>query len=235
MLGHILASFRQISFKESKMPLPMVHLAIAVQLQPVWEPSLTSDFLLGSLAPDAIHMRPNTDRSDKKRTHFGYSLDAADLELLQDQLVSRWASDNPMMNFVEGYIAHILTDRLWLQTVVENFRSRLPFGLSMEDQRSLYYQETDQIDFNLFYHEPWRPRIWSQLRTAQAVDFEELLTAAEIAGWRDRTLVWFDQQQEPMVTPIYLTEADVREFIPQAAETIGGYLAAWKSAIQYEA
>ena len=41
------------------MPLPMVHLAISVRMRAQDGRALTPDFLLGSIAPDAIHMRPN--------------------------------------------------------------------------------------------------------------------------------------------------------------------------------
>ncbi|WP_340401130.1 hypothetical protein [Paenibacillus sp. FSL H8-0079] len=47
------------------MPWPMVHFAIASEL--ISEPS--PELLLGSLAPDSIHVRTNT-RTEKAKTHL---------------------------------------------------------------------------------------------------------------------------------------------------------------------
>jgi hypothetical protein len=52
------------------MPLPMVHLAIAVRAHELMGSEPTPAFLLGSIAPDAIHMRPNATRDDKRKTHL---------------------------------------------------------------------------------------------------------------------------------------------------------------------
>jgi hypothetical protein len=64
------------------MPLPMVHLKIAVQSHSLAERSLTPEFLLGSLAPDAIHMRANTNRDDKNRVHL-YVSDGTESEVVE--------------------------------------------------------------------------------------------------------------------------------------------------------
>ncbi len=52
------------------MPLPMVHLAVAIQMHRLEQRIPSPDFLLGSIAPDAIHMRPDTGREDKQRVHL---------------------------------------------------------------------------------------------------------------------------------------------------------------------
>lgn len=49
------------------MPWPMVHFSIAEQL---WNQNPSPEFLLGSIAPDAIHMREGSTRQDKGRTHL---------------------------------------------------------------------------------------------------------------------------------------------------------------------
>ena len=52
------------------MPLPMVHLSVAVALSEKEGRFPSADFLLGSIAPDAIHMRPNSSRLDKEHVHL---------------------------------------------------------------------------------------------------------------------------------------------------------------------
>jgi hypothetical protein len=111
-----------------------------------------------------------------------------------------------------------LTDYLWVETVIDSFRKSIPPGLSDQEERALYYLETDQIDFDLYRRMPWRPGVWSKLAAAQPRDFGPLLTAEEIRQWRDRTLVWFGElKQEPMIEPVTITYRDVEAFIDQTA------------------
>jgi hypothetical protein len=211
------------------MPLPMVHLAIAVRTHELIGSEPISAFLLGSIAPDAIHMRPNTTRSDKQRTHL--LSDASDPEdRCIGQLLDRYRAKGPeALDFVEGYVVHILTDRVWTETVPELLRRQLPAAMPHAERRSLYYQETDQVDFDLYHQMPWRPTVWALLAQARPIDFEPFLTADEIARWRDRTLDWFGAlKREPMIEPAYVTAALVQAFILETAGTLAPYLHEWK-------
>lgn len=55
------------------MPLPMAHLAVAVRIQNLVDRNSFPNFLLGSIAPDAIHMRPGSGPDDKQRGHLSES------------------------------------------------------------------------------------------------------------------------------------------------------------------
>ena len=208
------------------MPLPMVHLAVAVHVHRQEENTPSPDFLLGSIAPDAIHMRPNAGRDDKRRVHLSETHDPHH-ERVRPLLAGYRSDESTALGFAEGYAAHLLTDYLWVETVIDSFRRSIPPGLSDQEERSLYYLETDQIDFCLYHRMPWRPEVWSKLAAAQPRDFSPLLTAEEIGQWRDRTLVWFEElKQEPMIEPVYITYADVEAFIDQAAhETMRAFAA----------
>lgn len=211
------------------MPLPMVHLAIAVQIHRLEERSLCQDFLLGSIAPDAIHMRPNAGHSDKLRVHLSEKYD-----LRYDvarKLLTHYDSNNVVtMGFTEGYVAHLLTDYLWGDSVIDSFYKRIPQNLSPEETRELYYQETDQIDFNLYYQMPWRKDVWSLLAVTQPKDFASLLTSEEIKQWRDRVLNWFeDFKKESMIAPIHITYEETLDFVNRVAEEIVKVLNSWKS------
>jgi hypothetical protein len=211
------------------MPLPMVHLAIAVRTHELIGSEPTPAFLLGSIAPDAIHMRPNTTRSDKQKTHLLF--DASDLENRRiGQLLGRYRARGPeALDFAEGYVTHVFADRAWTETVPELLRRQLPAAMPHAERRSLYYQESDQVDFDLYHEMPWRPAVWGLLAQARPIDFELLLTADEIARWRDRTLDWFESlKQEPMIEPAYVTAALVQAFILETAGTLAPYLREWK-------
>ena len=207
----------------------MVHLAIAVQMHKLGGRTLCPDFLLGSIAPDAIHMRPNTGHSDKLRVHLSEKNDHRYDEARK--LLTQYSSNDVLtMGFTEGYVAHLLTDRLWRESAIECFYKRIPQNLSPEEMQALYYKETDQIDFNLYYQMPWRKDVWSLLAVTQPKDFGSLLTSEEIKGWRDRVLKWFDEfKQEPLIEPIHITYEETLDFVNQSAEEITKIFKSWKS------
>ncbi|HEX2618590.1 MAG TPA: zinc dependent phospholipase C family protein [Phototrophicaceae bacterium] len=209
------------------MPLPMVHLAVAVQLAAQHAQFPSPAFLLGSIAPDAIHMRQDAGYDDKQRTHLDQLADT-DHRQLQTLLAERLMLPDSEAAFAAGYAAHLLTDRLWLQQVTPAFGLQVD-GLDPAERRKVYYTDTDQVDFNLYHRSGWRSEVWQGLTVANALDFPPLLSGGEIDGWRVRTLRWFeDGSHEPGVTPRYLTDALVRDFIEQATAYVGMYFTAWQ-------
>ena len=206
------------------MPLPMVHLSIAVTLSENEGRFPSPDYLLGNIAPDAIHMRPHTTKQDKEHVHF-MELGASPQELVYLFQTKYGMDESGTLGFIGGYLTHLLTDRLWWQTVIAPFRNKFPSTLPESDFRTLYYQDTDGIDIDLYRMMPWRPQVWSGLETAKAKDFALLLTEEEILRWRDRTLLWFNQHaQDLTVHPVYISFSDTQIFIKRAAKEIAGLL-----------
>jgi len=216
--------------KGKNMPCPMVHLAVAVEMHKPEKSFPSPDFLLGSIAPDAIHMRPGTGKEDKLLVHL---LEQADpCRQRARQLLAYYATEKyEAREFAKGYVCHLLTDDLWYRTVIEPFFKCVPQELSGEQRRSLYYQETDQLDFDLYHQAPWRQEVWSGLAAAKPIDFAGLLTAEEIGHWQHRTLIWFEElKQEPMIKPVYITTLVVHTFIDKAVAEIAKTLEAWSLA-----
>jgi len=211
------------------MPLPMIHLAIAVELGRVYPQCMSPAFLLGSIAPDSIHMRPNATGDDKQATHLiAEGSRFAENDDLHNLINQHHLAQPPLPLFTLGYVVHILTDNFWKQTVIDSFRAKLPQELDHAAYRRLYYQETDQLDFNLYHHAAWRPDVWDRLAAADAVDFPPLLTASEIGGWCDRTLRWFTElKEEPGIIPEYLTDSLAQDFVAKAAGYVGTHLRQW--------
>jgi hypothetical protein len=208
------------------MPLPMVHLAVAVQLAAQQQQFPSPAFLLGSLAPDAIHMRVDAGYADKQRTHLDH-LDDADHRQLQALLAEYRTHPDPLPAFAAGYAAHLLTDRLWLLEVIPDFQ-KLVEAIDPVERRTIYYEDTDQVDFNIYHHADWQVEVWEQLRTAESVDFMPLLRDSEIHQWRERTLAWFaDAKHEPKITPRYITDELTHDFIRRAVEYVATHFAAW--------
>jgi hypothetical protein len=206
-------------------PLPMVHLAVAVSLSEKDGGFPSPDFLLGNIAPDAIHMRLNMSQRDKERVHL-MELGVTSQELVQLFRAQYGMDKTQKKGFVGGYLTHLLTDRLWWETVIAPFRKKLPPILQEPDIRRLYYRDTDQIDIDLYLQMPWRAKAWSSLGSSSAMDFPPFLTAGEITQWRDRTILWFDDpKHNPLAEPVYITRVDTQDFIEWASNVIAGLLA----------
>jgi hypothetical protein len=214
------------------MPLPMVHLTIAVQAHALADQPLTSDFLLGSLAPDAIHMRANTNREDKDRVHLRIS-ETSESEVLER--IRLWIHQNHPekdvpKSFVEGYAAHLLADHWWVQEIAGPFALQLPPDTSPTERQAWYYRETDQLDLNLYHRAPWRPTVWDLLAAAVAPEFSPYLAADEISRWRHRTLDWYENpDHEPGIVPQIITERMLEGFIKTSVERIRSFLFSGKN------
>jgi len=205
------------------MPLPMVHLAVVMAMAE-HDPSLAEpQRLLGSLAPDAIHMRPGWTREDKVRVHlrrYDDTLNPAVGMLLQQDS----AAPQAQRDLAEGYAIHLLTDWLWLNDVVAELRSALG-PVPLDALRAVYYADLDPLDAWLHRTKAWRAGVWQALETAQALDLPDLVTAEEIDGWRHRTLAWFDQRAgESTEDGRYVTRKRVETFVARAGREIPALL-----------
>lgn len=194
------------------MPLPMVHLNVAVLFAESLKGQVErGSFYLGNIAPDSIHMREGWTRGDKENTHFNPK-DAGDyVEQLKERYSTyiRQHADEGWKWFVRGYFMHVLTDFYWFRSVHPAFVEQvtimdqdLGINRTKDELGRLYYQETDQIDFNLYQQAGWREEVWRMLEIAPGYDVPDLLTAEEILRWRDRTFSFFNESaNEPGIVP----------------------------------
>ena len=212
------------------MPLPMVHLAVAVRVHEMLGWELRGDYLLGNLAPDAIHMRVGCGRSEKNAVHFdvGTLPEEKAFAAIRRLLQIDYQGKQILPSFRTGYSLHLLVDHFWTHGIVASFKDRLPKTMPDSEKRALYYLETDQIDFNLYHRMDWRPKVWETLAESTPRDFDGLLSAEEIQKWLTRDLNWFEKiKEEPRIIPTYITDEITISFIEYAAEKaaqfFGGY------------
>jgi len=209
------------------MPLPMVHLNVAQKLLPTLPITNPADYYLGTISPDAIHMRENADRPAKIATHLNPTGKWSD--------VDEAGFTNTMLTFIQthktdfawGYAIHILTDMLWTRSLYYDFGVKYAADPSpIQGKSEAYYNDTDLADLALYASSPWQPKVWQLLSTAIAPDFANLLTATEIKKWNDRTLNWFDENKTREYNPIkYITQADIDSFIDTCAKIISERIA----------
>jgi hypothetical protein len=212
------------------MALPMVHLAVAHQLVCAYGYRPVPAFYLGSIAPDAIHMRPGTGREDKQAVHLFVNA-AVDLARVQQFMAACWQASADAA-FAEGYCVHLLTDRCWADEFVRPWLDGLGSSMSRQEQRTLYYAECDKVDLELYDRQPWREEIWALLRRAEAGDCRGLLAPHEIEAWRDRTLDWFEEHRDKAdYQSRYVTPEMALDFIRNAAARVGEQMALWRASM----
>ncbi|TBL75116.1 zinc dependent phospholipase C family protein [Paenibacillus thalictri] len=216
------------------MPLPMIHLAVAFELYSGEAAPPAPEFLLGSIAPDAIHMRSGTGRNDKKFTHLigedGRFSESAVEHFYMNRLYAE--ERGPVRQFLRGYCAHLLADALWLPNIFIPFSAKADAhpseNRSEKEIRALYYKDTDQIDFDMYRQSSWRPAAWKLLEQAESPEWAPYLSADEIARWRRRVIDWFEQpENEPGTTPQFITGAMAAGFIKEAAAYVADKFSEW--------
>jgi hypothetical protein len=210
------------------MPLPMVHLGIAFQLAIPLDRFPSPAFLLGSIAPDAIHTRAGADGVAKRIVHLNEPHDTTEHDAIRKLLHQYSQMKTSLLHFAAGYAAHLLADRLWNRTIIQPIQARCAASMDAPALRALYYLETDQLDFNLYHQITWRSQAWDLLERAVAPDFPPLLTAQEVDLWRQQTLQWFDKlKQEPKIVPRHITDNDVASYTCEAVAAIGQQFSTW--------
>lgn len=206
----------------------MVHLEISKKLIDAgFDSKDLPSFYLGSISPDAIHMRQNSDRSDKNQTHLmpqGKSWREIDEKDYFDFTLDFVNKNHKTINtdFLWGYSIHILTDMLWTKHLYCEFVEKYKKDTApVQDERWAYYNDTDILDQVLFNESAWREDVWQSLRAAKAIDFLDLLSADEIDAWKERTLHWYDSGVSQHKNPIrYITKSDIVNFISDCSKSI---------------
>ena len=218
------------------MPLPMVHLNIANRIADSLQMQANrGSFYLGNIAPDSIHMREGTTREDKEYTHFNPKDDGDYVGGLHELYSSYMQPliDEGWKWVVRGYFMHVLTDYYWFRSVHPEFVERvnkadLSIGTSRskEELARLYYQETDQIDFNLYRGTSWSEEVWRVLNSSLGYNMTDRLTADEIIRWRDHTFSFLNGE-EPGITPEFITGERVQVFVEETVERLSTLLSSW--------
>lgn len=201
------------------MPLPMVHLAVARKIALSYERLKDCpEYYLGSISPDAIHMRKNSSRNDKCMTHL------KDENGWQDNAINfiKSHSLDDDISFYLGYGVHLLTDIIWYESIFSDFKSAyLKDSLPDKEMLLWYYNDTDVIDIRLYNELEDRPLIWSLLKEAKYNNVDNLLSSEEIKVWNNHVHSWFDDKEIDKYRPQkYISYDEVKTFMDEAVDTI---------------
>ena len=209
------------------MPLPMVHLSVAKNLLDTgFDIKNKPLFYLGSISPDAIHMRKNTDRLAKTITHLSEGRKWADLSEREcfDFVIDFFNINKKKIDtdFLWGYAIHVLTDMHWSKTLRNKFVERYKKDTApIQNEKWAYYKDTDILDQLIFNECSWKDEVWRMLQSIEYFDFFDLLSAEEIKAWNERTLHWFDSGESQHKNPIrYIQQSDILNFIADCSKSV---------------
>lgn len=207
------------------MPWPMVHFAVANEM---YEGQVSPAFLLGSIAPDAIHAREGATRKEKILSHFVKDDRLADSALLTSKYLEYIGlSEEPeWTEYAAGYFIHIYTDERWTTTLYADFEQKVQ--KDPEEIRRIYNEEVSQLEYKLLRSSPWMNGIITQLQAATGFDMDSFVSAEEVEKYREIKLDWLsDQTNEPGIELIYFTEDRVHDFIKKTANEAKELLKEW--------
>jgi hypothetical protein len=122
-----------------------------------------------------------------------------------------------------------------MQYIVEKIRiDRIRIELKQADPhnesiKNIYNLDVCQIDFDLYKNEEWAGKIFSLLAESKEYSIEPWLTGKEISQYRKKTINWLSYAiNEPRITPKYITEDVVREFIKATTQELRFLINEWK-------
>lgn len=152
------------------MPAAMLHLLTARYFLPEGD----GRFLLGCIAPDARHSRP-----EKDALHFR---DCPDRPAALRVLAAELPKDD---SFSLGWLLHLYTDLCWDDTAIAAFRRDYQ---GEEDWFPAYRRESHKASFGLYHGESWSGEAFSTLCAADEEPGSPLLPVEgeALAAYREQ-------------------------------------------------
>lgn len=214
----------------------ITHMVIAREIQKLLPEGKIKDmglFYLGNLAPDSIHARENYIRAYKKHTHFRDDIPDMDFDkpenlALFHKRLSVFIMENKdrkdgLLDLYRGYVAHILTDELFMRTIRKEFSDALMNqGIPQTDLRYFEYIVADMTRNDLLLIERYDgcEEIKQRMEEIPIHPIEGLLSEQEVKISRDWLVQHHFYEKNEIIEPVYISYERMMEFIHTAAENI---------------
>lgn len=166
----------------------MIHLCVAhriMQLLPIAQPA---QFMLGAMAPDAVHTRENLSGQDKYHSHlcvgeqpWGQIADNAGWRENVRKQLDAWRG-KPDWSIHQGYCAHILTDVAWNEQIYRPMKAAHPQEF-VGGWESPFHDACNDVDVKL-YHQTDHDAIWALLHASDPIEISGLITQQELSAER---------------------------------------------------
>lgn len=205
------------------MPFQMTHLWMAKKMlnSNILKPH---DFLLGSIAPDSVHLRPNYSRVMKDISHL-YVGDETTTNITEWTInVMKFLYNNKesdKIDFIRGYCSHILTDIRNTILIYAPFRAEFCSGFNKTITGD-YLKECADIDYELYLTCEEKDTIWEMLKQSKGIDIDSLVKAVDIDKMKSHIMYVQYQNREPraLYPYKYITFERMTNFIECETEWI---------------
>lgn len=221
------------------MSFQMIHMEIAYRLlKRMPQIENAAEFILGSVAPDSVHMNPDYDVNMKVKSHMfegcGKWSDTQDYQRWSRNVKEVFCeivgeSQNTIYrDFVIGLCVHCLTDywndiKIWKKLQ----REHIP-PMTFEEFRDAYYPEARGIDLWLYQNSENTEAIKKMLSDAVAIDVEGLVNKADVERQRDYLLnTQYDADMVDISNYHFLSADSMKAFIAFVVSDIEETLKTW--------
>lgn len=179
------------------MSYPMVHLKVAYGLLSrddggrIEKPG---DFLLGAVAPDAVHFHEEYDVSLKEKSHvwkfgpcWGVTLDS---EGWRVAIRKFWKENRNAANldFMAGYCTHLLTDWENDRCIWTPFREKMKQGAKRDEVYGEYGKEAKGMDLWLYQNDKETQEIWRLLEQGKVCGVDGCILEEDLARQKQSLL-----------------------------------------------
>ena len=205
------------------MAQPMMHLLVADNIYTEKSSSIHSygDFLLGSIAPDAVHAKENYTRGLKDISHYSFNSKSpiSHFDTFFDKYVTPENKD-----FVIGYLVHLLSDMIWYHSIRVPFKE-IFLQVSSHDMsmNEAYYADCEQIEKSMFWGEN-TPRIINGITESKAYSLEGLIDSEDVKAWKEKLIFDYNNKKNALPHTKYISEQYVRDYITNCAKECSRYL-----------
>lgn len=202
---------------------PIMHLLIADKVYGEISSSIHvySDFLLGSIAPDAVHEKENYTREIKEISHYRFDKTSPISHF--DTFMRAYATPENK-DFVMGYLVHLLSDMIWYHAVRVPFKETFMQEPSQSmSKNQAYYTDCEQIAQALF-EEKNVARIIEALRESNAYSLDGLIDTGDVEAWKDKLIMAYHDRKQIAAHTQYISEQHVREYMDKCADECSEYL-----------
>lgn len=227
------------------MSYQMIHMEVAYRLLEQIPPiENAAEFVLGSVAPDSVHMNPAFDITMKVKSHMfegcGKWSDTQDYQRWRSNIKGVFCTvlaekeRTDYRDFGIGLCVHCLTDywndiKIWRKLQKECIPP-----MKFEAFREAYYQEARGIDRWLYQNSKNTEAIREMLSKAKSFDVEGLVRKEYIEQQRDHLLnVQYDVETVDISKYCFLSADVIEEFIDYVvndiAKTISSWLLNWEN------
>ncbi|MBD5474229.1 MAG: hypothetical protein HDR20_15450 [Lachnospiraceae bacterium] len=204
------------------MAQPMMHLLIADKIYEKFS-SIHSygDFLLGSIAPDAVHVKENYTREIKDISHYRFN-SKSHIDYFDTFINEYNTSENN--DFVIGYLVHLLSDMIWYHSIRVPFKEEFQKAPSQDmSMNEAYYTDCEQIE-QLMFWEKNVPRIMGAINKGKAYSLEGLIDAEDVIVWKEKLIFDYNNKKNILVHTKYISELNIRDYITNCAGECTEYL-----------